>query len=928
MSNPIQALHALGQSLWYDNIQRRLLENGELAEMIRRGDIRGITSNPSIFHNAIAKSNDYDAALKPMAWANWSAEDIFFQLAVEDIQAAADCFLPLYKSTAGGDGYVSLEVSPYLAHDTEATLQQALALRSRVNRPNLMVKIPATKAGLPAIRKAIAAGINVNVTLIFSIQRYLEVMDAYLSGLEDRLAAGLPLGEIASVASFFVSRVDSKVDSLLQKAASRNPAQAEQISNLLGKAAVANSRLAFFKFQEVFSSPRFQALQKQGANPQRALWASTSTKNPAYRDVLYVEELIAPQTVNTVPPQTLDLFRDHGRAALTIQGHEAEAQATLAALEKWGISMDAVTQELEDEGVKAFSDAFTALLDTIRERCAAEQAALGALADVTAQTTSGLEKAQTPRRIAEHDPSLWTDDPAGQKEIRQRMGWLDAPNASQVLIPEINALRQQLLDEGYTHALLLGMGGSSLAPEVLALTFGKPHTRGRAGLALSILDSTDPQQVAASARRSPIAKTVYIVASKSGGTSEVNAFLDYFWHRAQRRLGTEAGKHFIAVTDPGTSLDTLARSRGFRRVFLADSTIGGRNSVLSAFGLVPAGLLGLDLAELLSRAAALARECLPGVPAGRNPGLVLGALLGGAALNGRDKLTILTDPELASFGSWMEQLIAESSGKQGKGILPIDLEPPLPAAAYGSDRLFVYLRLSGKAEARAARLQKAGHPVFTLNLKDGYDLGAEFFRWEYATAVACSVLGVNSFDQPDVQFNKTLTKQKVEDYLQKGKMDEGDPIWSQGSVKIFGQPFPRLAQVATLQEAVLAFLQQARPGDFVAINAYLPRNAKTQSALQAVRKAVLKRTGCATTLGFGPRFLHSTGQLHKGGPNTGLFLQITSDTASDMDIPSEGISFGKLERAQALGDLEALLARQRRAVRIHLPLEALLSILQ
>jgi len=928
MSNPIQALHALGQSLWYDNIQRRLLENGELAEMIRRGDIRGITSNPSIFHNAIAKSNDYDAALKPMAWANWSAEDIFFQLAVEDIQAAADCFLPLYESTAGGDGYVSLEVSPYLAHDTEATFQQALALRSRVNRPNLMVKIPATKAGLPAIRKAIAAGINVNVTLIFSIQRYMEVMDAYLSGLEDRLAAGLPLEKIASVASFFVSRVDSKVDSLLQKAASRNPAQAEQISSLLGKAAVANSRLAFFKFQEVFSSPRFQALQKQGAKPQRALWASTSTKNPAYRDVLYVEELIAPQTVNTVPPQTIDLFRDHGRAALTIQGREAEAKETLASIEKLGISMNAVTQELEDEGVKAFSDAFTALLDTIRERCRAEKAALGALADVTAQAISGLEKSQTSRRIAEHDPSLWTDDPAGQKEIRQRMGWLDAPNASQAIIPEINALRQQLLDEGYTHALLLGMGGSSLAPEVLALTFGKPHTRGRAGLALSILDSTDPQQVAASARRSPIAKTVYIVASKSGGTSEVNAFLDYFWHRAQRRLGADAGKHFIAVTDPGTSLDTLARSRDFRRIFLADPTIGGRNSVLSAFGLVPAGLLGLDLTELLSRAAALARECLPDVPAGRNPGLVLGALLGGAALNGRDKLTILTDPELASFGSWMEQLIAESSGKQGKGILPIDLEPPLPAASYGPDRLFVYLRLSGKAEARAASLQNAGHPIFTLNLKDGYDLGAEFFRWEYATAVACSVLGVNSFDQPDVQFNKTLTKQKVEDYLQKGKMEEGDPIWSQGSVKIFGQYLPQLAQAASLREAVLAFLSQARPGDFVAVNAYLPRNAKTLSTLQAVRKAILKRTGCATTLGFGPRFLHSTGQLHKGGPNTGLFLQITSDPAQDFDIPTEGLSFGTLERAQALGDLEALLARQRRAVRIHLPLEALVSIIK
>jgi len=371
MSNPIQALHALGQSLWYDNIQRRLLENGELAEMIRRGDIRGITSNPSIFHNAIAKSNDYDAALKPMAWANWSAEDIFFQLAVEDIQAAADCFLPLYQSTAGGDGYVSLEVSPYLAHDTEATLQQALALRSRVNRPNLMVKIPATKAGLPAIRKAIAAGINVNVTLIFSIQRYMEVMDAYLSGLEDRLAAGLPLGEIASVASFFVSRVDALVDKQLDALieGATDEGKKAELAALKGQAAVANAKLAYRSFQEIFSGTEWNTLVAASAKVQRPLWASTGTKNPAYSDLLYVENLVGPDTVNTLPEKTLEALLDHGRdlGDTVLEGVDA-ARRTLDELKELGFDVEALGEKLQGEGIVSFERSYDELLGVVEER--------------------------------------------------------------------------------------------------------------------------------------------------------------------------------------------------------------------------------------------------------------------------------------------------------------------------------------------------------------------------------------------------------------------------------------------------------------------------------------------------------------------------------------------------------------------------------
>lgn len=362
MSNPIKDLTALGQSIWYDNIQRKLLENGELAAMIERGDIRGVTSNPSIFQNAIAKSNDYDAALVPLAKAGEDSESIFWQLAVKDIQDACDVFTSLYKETEGGDGYVSLEVSPYLANDTGGTIKQAKELWERVNRPNLMIKIPATKAGLPAIRATIAAGINVNVTLIFSIERYREVMDAYMSGLEDRiLAVGAEdkssIEHVHSVASFFISRLDSIVDKQL-------PAG----SPLRGKIAIANAKIAFETFQEVAGSPRFGKLQLARANYQRPLWASTSTKDPAYRDTLYVDELIGPATVNTVPPATLEAFKDHGKAAATLTAGLAAAHRACADLEAAGVSLAQATQDLEDAGVKAFADAFTGLLETIEER--------------------------------------------------------------------------------------------------------------------------------------------------------------------------------------------------------------------------------------------------------------------------------------------------------------------------------------------------------------------------------------------------------------------------------------------------------------------------------------------------------------------------------------------------------------------------------
>jgi len=906
----INELATLGQSLWYDNIERRLLsktangEAGELAAMISRGDIRGVTSNPSIFHNAIANSHDYDSALMPLALSGWDAEKIFWQLAIEDIRAACDLFLPLYNESECADGYVSLEVSPFLANDTESTVVQAKHLWSTVDRANLMIKIPATRAGIPAIRQVIASGINVNVTLIFSIDRYKEVMESYIAGLEDCLLAGGDIEKIHSVASFFISRLDSKIEPRL-------PAEGK---HLAGKAAIANAKLAYEEFRSYFGEARFGKLQLAKANFQRPLWASTGTKNPAYPDTLYVDSLIGPATVNTVPPATLKAFKDHGKASQTIMLGVDECRAQVAELKNFGIAMEDVTSELEAEGVKAFADAFTALLKTIDERRTVIVARLGTLASSVSGRVKQLEENQMARRMWLADPTLWTDDPDGQKEIKNRLGWLNLAHTSQPVLADISAFAEQVHQAGYTHFLLLGMGGSSLAPEVMSLVFSE--TLARLGLTFAILDSTDPGQVLATQAQFPLEKTLYIVSSKSGGTAEVNAMFNFFWDLAREVLGDQAGKHFIAITDPGTSLGELAQKHGFLKTFISDPTVGGRYSVLTHFGLVPAALMGINPTQLLVRSGWLADQCTADILSARNPGLVLGALLGQAALDGRDKLTIVADKGLTSFGSWLEQLIAESSGKFGFGIVPVDLEPLGESTVYGKDRLFVYMRKDGSYDAALEALNLSGQPVLVFDMNDPYDLGAEFYRWEFATAVVCAVFGVNAFDQPDVQDAKERTNAKIAGYKKDGLIAESEPAWQQAGSKVFA--IPAIA-AQDLRGFLIAFLSGALKGEYVAINAYVPRDERVSGWLTELRIAIRDFTGCATTVGFGPRFQHSTGQLHKGGVSSGLFLQITCDAQKDIEIPGQGMTFAVLESAQFLGDFEALAARKRRILRIHLP---------
>jgi len=913
--NPIQAATQSGQSLWLDFISRDLLHTGELKALIKAGDVRGVTSNPSIFEKAIAESDQYTADVRRMAQAGWKAPAIFDALAIDDIRAAADAFMPLYQDSDGADGYVSIEVDPSLAHKPRATADEARRLWEVINRPNLMVKIPATEAGLPAIETCIAEGININVTLIFSLERYAAVIDAYMRGLEKRLEAGGSLKYIASVASFFVSRIDVLVDSKLEVLIKENGSGAERARGLLGKAAIASAKLAYAQFEAAFSSDRFAVLEKAGARVQRPLWASTSTKNPAYPDTYYVDNLIGEHTVNTLPPATLNAFRDHGDGSPKVQEGLSDARAQLGALEALGISMKAVTDQLEDEGVTKFIDAFKRMLKTIRSRASSFSRELGAIKDLYQDTLQALDEDRVARRIWQIDHTLWSQDPALIPEIKDRLGWLTLPEDTGRL-KELEKFVDILQKDGIKQLVLLGMGGSSLAADALRRMFPS-----KTGIELLVLDSTDPDSIRWVQRRAPADTSFFIAASKSGTTTEPRTLLDHFFNRAHNRLGKKAKRHFAVVTDPGSALEEFARENRFRKVFPARSSVGGRYSALTYFGLVHAAALGLDVRAMLDGAASMAASCSPRGHDARNPGLALGAVLGAAWKSGRDKLTILADEGLEPLADWIEQLVAESSGKDGVGILPVIGEPAGYASSYDDDRLLVYLRRDGSLDRRMSGWAKAKLPHVVLETPlDEAGIGAAFFQWEMATAVACHILGVNAFNQPNVQLAKTRAASLLKVLKETSKLPELPRLWHNGIVTISGKGSGLEGE--TLADVLGGLLETLPPGEPLHILAYLQNQDSTYKRFARIRKALRDETGHPSTFGFGPRYLHSTGQLHKGGKNEGLFLVVTMTPVKDVPVPEESFTFGNLLHAQAMGDLQALQDAGRRAFLLHLGVPA------
>lgn len=929
--NPLRAIQAFGQSIWQDDLRRRMILTGELQLMIEEDGLRGVTSNPAIFDKAISGSPDYDKEIRALALQGLTAEEIYQRLTIQDVQMAADAFRPLYDRSDGRHGFVSLEVNPHLARDVDGTLAEARRLWQLLDRPNVMIKVPGTKEGLICIRQLIAEGLNINVTLLFGLPRYQAVAEAYIGGLEDRAAAGRPLDGIASVASFFLSRIDVWVDPLLKKKMSGDDAENATAERIYGQTAIASAKRAYRIYNEVFESERFQQLQQRGARPQRLLWASTSTKEPEFSDIKYVEALIGADTINTLPPGTIAAYRDHGQPAERLTREMENAKEILEGLARLDINIDQVTQGLEDQGIEKFNKPFDSLMANLEN---ARQAALHEPIDRMVILSEAhdaqirnriddLQHIQFNKRMWQKDAALWPHEKAGEETIAKGMGWLTVTATMQTRAQELIAFRDELCEAGFHHVIHMGMGGSSLAPLVFQRSFAtRPN-----GLTLHVLDTTDPSTLQDIENRVPLDQALFIVASKSGTTAEPLAFGDYFFNRLKELKGDSAGDHFAAVTDPGTPLADLARQRGFRRLFLNFEEIGGRYSALSYFGLLPAALMGLDVAELIVRAQRMVHACAADQPVNLSPGAVLGAALGELARQGRDKVTFIVPESLKTMGMWLEQLLAESTGKKGTGLLPVAGEPLGPPSFYSQDRVFVQLQLDDAPDERTARsvaaLGDAGQPVIAIQLGDRMDVAQEFFRWEVATATAGAIIGINPFDQPNVQESKDNTNQLLGQVKDGNTLPEDQPDLIEAPFALSlssGEP------ESTLARTLVRFLRQHREGDYLALLAYLSETDAIESLLNDIRFGLQQKFRAPVTAGYGPRYLHSTGQYHKGGPDKGLFIQLTCDDFQDLDIPDRPYSFGTLRRAQALGDFKALARHGRRVLRIHLgedPAEAL-----
>jgi transaldolase/glucose-6-phosphate isomerase len=880
----LAAITAAGTSIWLDQIGRQLIESGELRRLVEEECLRGVTSNPTIFNQAILGAPDYDDQLAQLARSGAGTREIYQALAIKDIQDGCDVLRDVYDSTGAYDGYVSFEVDPDLAFDTQRTMEQAREYWERVDRPNLMIKIPGTDEGVPAIEEMIYEGRNINVTLLFSVAAYERVAEAFIRGLERRHAEGKSL-DIHSVASFFVSRVDSEVDKRLE--ASGHP-------ELQGRAGLANARAAYRRFKEIFHGERFAALLEAGAPVQRPLWASTGVKNPKYSDVMYVDGLIGPETVNTMPMATLLAAADHAEVDLDNPSTcDIDPEPDLRALAGAGIDLDDVTTKLLQDGVEKFVEPMEKLLaglDQKREAIVTHrpptiQASIPD--DLEPRIAERVKQAMVEdvaHRIWKKDDTLW--GPAGQAEVADRLGWLTAPETMEEQLEDLEAFAAEIRSEGFTDVVVLGMGGSSLAPEVIRQSFGEqsgwPH--------LHVLDSTDAGAVRTVQARVDLDRTLFLVSTKSGGTIETLSLFRHFWS-----LKPE-GRQFVAITDPGSGLADLAQEHGFRRTFLNDPDIGGRYSALSYFGLVPAALMGADVAGILERAGVAEQNCLTFDSSNTNSGLWLGLAWGELALAGHDKLTYIIDPPLQSFGLWVEQLIAESTGKHGKGIVPIVDEPLGAPDSYGDDRTFMYLRHvdqpNPETDAKVDALQRCGHPVIIRTIHGPTDLGRLFFFAEFAIAVAGWVLGINPFDQPNVQEAKDATARVLNEDVQ-DQPDAGD-------------------------EELRALLEGLAAPGYFAVMGYAEPSEALDAAVAELRSAVRDARRAATTFGYGPRFLHSTGQLHKGGPPTGRFLQLIHDSEPDVEIPEAGYTFTRLKHAQAIGDLETLRAHKLPAERVTL----------
>ncbi|MFH0825330.1 MAG: bifunctional transaldolase/phosoglucose isomerase [Pseudomonadota bacterium] len=906
MTNSSKCLSKMGQSIWYDNLSRDILRSGHLKKVIDDCGISGVSTNPAILEQAINGTRTYDNDLHALVDEGADIKSIFEGLIIPDVRETADLLLPLYRETQGMEGYVNVWATPDLAYDAEGTRTCAARLFDLVDRPNLMVRIAATEEGLRAAVDLLAQGVNLNMALVSCREQYDAVVAAYMEGLDKWFAGGgQPPGPV-SVASITVSRVDVLVDELLHDVV--DPMFRPMSWEALGRSAIANAGMIYAAYRKYFDEEPFERFNNLGARPQRLVWTSTGVKNPAFIDTYYVNALVAPGTITAMPPATLEAFLDHSKPGAPLLERVEEFADIFLKLQDMGVDLLRVGEALLDRGIRASCESMRDIyagIDKRRTRLLRgwghRSASLGELQQAVEQALQNCDRERLAKNVWESQPSVWKEEPAAAGEIIRRLGWLQSARVMQGETERLKSFTDSVREDGFTTVALIGSGGSILAAEVfrscLGVADGYPE--------LVVVDTTVPAAILEIERSLDLEHTLFIVSSKSGRTIEAMALFRYFWDKVEKAVAGEAGQRFVAITDPGTALGKLAAELGFRKVFLNPPDIGGRYSALSYFGLVPAALIGADIPRLLMRAAQAMEGGGPDVPALENPSVWLGVIMAEASGRNMDKLTFVISPNAAGFGSWLEELIAESTGKERKGVLPVTGETDGEPENYGRDRLFIYLRMDNDNthDQFVSSMERAGHPVVTLRWHSPYDLGREIFRWEFATAIAGAILKLNPFDQPNVQESKELTRKLLELHALEGGLPAGERI----ALKDPDTP-----------QRLMDFMGQVGPGDYVAINAFLGSGEENRQILQKVRMMLRDRHKTATSLGFGPRYLHSTGQFHKGGPTNGLFIMITADDTVDVPIPGQAYGFSALKAAQALGDYEALKRRGRRVVRIHL----------
>lgn len=895
--NRLKQLRAAGQSVWLDSAGLEAIKNQELRKLIEYEAVSGISIGLHTVMNAIVHGYGNDIQLQGFLkeFPDSEPATLFEFFVARYVQDAADMLKPVHQRTDGRDGYVSVEIPPLCAYHTVDTINECKRLWSRINRPNVMVKVPATREGIPAIETLLTDGINVNCALMFTPAHYEAVSHAFIRSLGHSRHPS----QLASVAGFQINKIDNKIDGLL------SDPRYKHVRHLKSKTGIALARIVYHRFRQVFEGTDLPSNYRI----QKLLWDGIEVFNSP-RDFLYIENLTGIDTVIAFSPRVLKHFRKQGTVNLnTISRKLEESKRHLQELAACGLSLNDLLLELQRECLAESKIIFEKLLVEIEKKAARftgknlsrQTIILNGLEEVVGVRMKRWEVDHFSRRFWGKDPSLWFQDV--RDGMLNQFGWLDLAEANPVQASSLMEFAESVRKDNYTEIVLAGVGGSSLASKIYCDVVNDIPGR----IPFYFLDSIHPDTIRALSKSISFAKSLFIIVSKSGNTEETFALFKYFWHRLPE-LEHLKGRQFIAITDENSQLDSLAKEKGFLKIFNTPTDVGSRFGSLSVLGTLPAALMGVDIVELQLVAQRFARCCGSSVPETENPALLLGATIGECCVQGKNKLSIHASSSLKVFPEWIEHLIAESTGKEGTGIIPLIAEDRLNLEEYGNDRFFVIITLRDddctELDHFARSLIAARKPVIAIALDSRMQIGQEIFRWQMAVAAAASIIHVHPFNKPDVELTRHYTSNIM-------KVDSSPTDRS--------TLLPAHSINDSLVERVLGdWLNGIKSGDYLVLLAYLSRTTELKTVLYDLKNILEKYFKIPVCLKFGPQYLHCTGQLYKGGPKTGYFLQLIDNPEIDLPVPEEPYSFGKLIRAQGIGDFRALKGKKQAVFRLEL----------